>query len=153
MQEHFGVGIRVGRRNQMKSMKLMCVFAMTGFALLVMPLGLAAPQQQENQQQQPRLTFTDNSESFYSTTTSVTPQDRIDGGPTGRFQSSTTTDGTVDYLKEQLEPQAFTGQTTNQCLREWAHCFPRFPNPCCRPLQCVCLGSNCWLTNFYCVPW
>jgi hypothetical protein len=84
----------------MKSLKLMCVSAMTGFALLAMPLGLVAQQQQENQQQQPRLTVTDNSESLYST--SVAAQDRIDGGPTGRFQSSTTTDGTVDYLDDHI---------------------------------------------------
>jgi hypothetical protein len=47
----------------MKSVKLLCVSAMTGFGLLAMPLGIAAQQKQENQQQHSPITVTDNSES------------------------------------------------------------------------------------------
>ena len=138
----------LGKGNRMKLLRVVCFSAVIVLALLVMPRALAA------HQEQPRLTVTDNSESRYSTTTSVAPQDRIDGGPTGRFQSSTTTDGTVDYLKEQLEPQPFTGQTTNQCLSGWAHCIRGFrQKPCCPPLRCECIGQICTFTDQYCVPW
>jgi len=156
----------------MKSVKLMFVSAMTGFALLALPLGLAAQQQQENQQQQPRLTITDNSESRYSTTTSVAPQDRVDGGPTGRFQSCTTTDGTVDYLKEQLsgEPDfllrglcevgsshTLTGSCDAVFIRPCAsHYDPRQCPPgakqigqgfICEPVKEVDTGRHCQFTR------
>jgi hypothetical protein len=106
----------------MKSVRLMCVSAMAGFGLLAMPLGLAPQQQQEDQQQHPRLTISNGSESRYSTTSSNAPQNRIDGGPAGPgFRSSTTAVGTVDYLDEGIwplsdaEPSVLTGNCEYIC--------------------------------------
>ena len=83
----------------MQSAKLMCLSVMTGLALLAMPLGSAAQQQQEY----PRLPITDNSESRYSTTTSVAPQNSIDDEPAWPgFRSSTKAGGTWDLLKEYI---------------------------------------------------
>lgn len=102
----------------MKSVRLMCVSAMAGFGLLAMPLGLAPQPQQEDQQQHPRLTISNDSESRYSTTSSNAPQNRIDGGPAWPgFRSSTTTVGTVDYLDEGIyaEPSVLTGNCEYIC--------------------------------------
>jgi|SRR5215469_10231121 len=130
----------------MKSVKLMCLSALAGFALLVMPLGLAAQQQQVNQHSQ--LTVTDKSESHYSTTTSIAPQNRIDDGPVWRAsRTSTTPDDTVDYLKEYmlLEPQPFASQTS--CLFRRRCCIPRYRYcstslECCPGLRCVAYGNR-----------
>ena len=146
--------------DQMQSAKLMCLSVMTGLALLAMPLGSAAQQQQEY----PRLPITDNSESRYSTTTSVAPQNSIDDEPAWpAFPSSTKAGGTSDLLKEYilLEPQPFAGQnaclfkrcsTSRQCCpgqtcESRRCCIPLYRScatslECCPGLKCVAYGNR-----------
>jgi hypothetical protein len=99
----------------MKSVRLICVSAMAGFALLAMPLGLAAQRQQEANQQQPRL-FVMNSEGISdSSPTSADPQGRVDGESGSGLHHSISAGGTVDYVNDGISTpgNAVTGMTGN----------------------------------------